>query len=124
MQTQDASDGHRASSTRAWTSMRTQTVAVVDASPTVLASLEAGLDGDRYSKVVLLDSHTHAYGEIKRFRPHVVIVCTSLNDPRGYTLLTMLKLDQETRDIPVVAITTDEQLGHAEEPMPSNLWLN
>ena len=40
-------------------------------------------------------------------RPNLVILCTRIEHLDGFQLLTMLKLDPETRDIPVLTYTTE-----------------
>ncbi len=84
--------------------MRTQTVALVNGNPDVVDSLESLFDAGRYD-VVFPESHTHAYTDIKRLRPQRVILCTTLEDTDLLQLLTMLRLDRATRDIPVLAVT-------------------
>jgi CheY-like chemotaxis protein len=84
--------------------MRTQTVALVNGNPEIVESLESLFEGGRYD-VVFPESHAHAYADIKRLRPQRVILCTTLEDTDLLQLLTMLRLDRATRDIPVVAVT-------------------
>jgi PleD family two-component response regulator len=124
MQTPVAFNGFGESSTTAWTSTPSQTVAVVDASSKVLASLEAGLD--HYQNVLLLDSRAHAFLDIKRLRPSVIVVCIGMDDPRAGELLTMLTLDEETHEIPLVSLVTEERPVDSEEASgsPSGMWLN
>jgi PleD family two-component response regulator len=60
----------------------------------------ARVDEPHCYNVLLLDSRAHAHAEIKRLRPRLVVVCTSFRRLEPFHLLTMLKLDHQTRDIP------------------------
>jgi PleD family two-component response regulator len=84
-----------------------ETIAVVDANADVLAFVESALAGQCYN-VLLLESRAHAHAEIKRLRPSVVVLCTSFDMLAGCQLLTMLNLDKETREIPVVTLAIQD----------------
>jgi CheY-like chemotaxis protein len=84
--------------------MRTQTVALVNGTPDIVASLESLFEVGRYD-VVFPGLRAEAYEEIKRLRPQRIVLCTTLEDPGALQLVTMLRLDRATRDIPVVAVT-------------------
>jgi len=89
-----------------------QKVVVVNGNAEVLGMLEAVLDAGRYD-MVFVESSDHAYAQIRKVRPHLVIVCANIAEPGAFLLLTMLKLDPETRDIPVLTHTrTFERNGH------------
>lgn len=79
------------------------TVAVVDGDARVFAVLDQVLCGAPYN-VLVLDSHAHAYRDVKRQHPTVVVLCGALDSLDGCQLLTMLKLDEDTRDIPVITL--------------------
>jgi PleD family two-component response regulator len=83
-----------------------QKVVVVNGSTDVLGMLETVLDAGRYD-MVFVESGEHAYSQIKKVRPNLVILCTRIEHLDGFQLLTMLKLDPETRDIPVLTYTTE-----------------
>ena len=83
-----------------------QTVVIVNGSTSVIGMLEAVLEAGRYD-MVFVDSGDNAYSQIKSVRPHLVILCTRIEALDGFQLLTMLKLDPETRDIPVLTYTTE-----------------
>lgn len=84
-----------------------QKVVVVNGAPDVLELLESVLDGGRYD-LLFADASTHAYSLIAREQPHLVVLCTTIDRTDGFQLLSMLKLDRRTRDIPVVTYTMDE----------------
>lgn len=83
-----------------------QKVVVVDGNTEVLGMLEGVLDAGRYD-MVFVESSDHAYSQIKRVLPNLVIVCARIEQVQSFQLLTMLKLDAETRDIPVLTYTTE-----------------
>ena len=83
-----------------------QKVVVVNGSTDVLGMLETALDAGRYD-MVFVESGSRAYSQIKRVLPNLVILCTRIEELDGFQLLTMLKLDDDTRDIPVLTYTTE-----------------
>jgi DNA-binding response OmpR family regulator len=84
--------------------MRTETAALVIGDPATVESLERMFERGRYD-VMFPESFGHAYTDIKRLRPQRVILCTTLEDADLLLLLTMLRLDPATCDIPVLAVT-------------------
>ena len=88
------------------TSPATQKVVIVNGSSDVMALVETVLDAGRYD-IVFVESNEHAYSHIKRMQPHLVILCMRIEDHGGFQVLSMLKLDDETRRIPVVTYTTE-----------------
>ena len=101
----------------------TQRVLIVNGSGDVLDVLEPVLDAGNYD-VVFVESSAHAYSQIRRVRPDLVILCLAMDDADALTVLSMLKLDEETRDIPVVTYTTaggedqeDDEEEDLEPPM-------
>jgi len=92
----------------------------------VLGMLETVLDAGRYD-MVFVESADRAYSQVKRVVPNLVILCTKIEHLDGFQLLTMLKLDPDTRDIPVLTYTTEcegqdfddaiSQLAEEEEEM-------
>jgi DNA-binding response OmpR family regulator len=102
--------------------MHTQTVALVNGTADTVASLERLFEGGRYD-VVFPESDIDAYAEIKRLRPQRVILCTALDDPDLLRLVTMLRLDRATCDIPVLAVTPygECELGWVDNVPPLSL---
>jgi two-component system phosphate regulon response regulator PhoB len=92
----------------------TQKVLIVNGSSDVLEALEPVLDAGNYD-VVFVESTAHAYSQIRRVRPDLVILCLALDDVEGLQVLSMLKLDAETRDIPVVTYTSTADDEEPEE---------
>ena len=83
-----------------------QKVVVVNGNTEVLGMLESVLDAGRYD-MVFVESGEHAYSQVKKVLPDLVILCTRIERLDGFQLLTMLKLDPQTRDIPVLTCTTE-----------------
>lgn len=94
----------------------TQKVVIVNGSSEVLDLLETVLEAGRYD-VVFVESNAHAYSQVKRVQPNLVILCVRIEDPEGFHVLSMLKIDAETRDIPILTYTTEFD-GEAEDETP------
>ncbi len=88
--------------------MPIQKVVVVNGSTDVLGMLETVLDAGRYD-MVFVESSDHAYSQIKKVVPNLVILCARIEQLEGFQLLTMLKLDPDTREIPVLTYTTESE---------------
>lgn len=84
----------------------TQKVVVVNGSNEMLELLESVLDAGHYD-VVFVAETAHAYSQIKRNRPNLVILCVGIDDPLGFQVLSMLKLDHDTAGIPVLTYTNE-----------------
>ena len=111
-----------------------QKVVIVNGNAEILELLETVLDAGHYD-VVFVESNAHAYSQIKRVQPNLVILCLCIDDLDGFQVLSMLKLDEATRDIPVLTYTTEYegQESEAEVPEPSDsemfapqptMWMN
>lgn len=83
-----------------------QKVVVVNGNTEVIGMLETVLDAGRYD-MVFVESSDRAYSRIKKVLPNLVILCARIEELDGFQLLTMLKLDAETRQIPVLTYTTE-----------------
>ena len=95
----------------------TQKVVIVNGTAEILDLLESVLDAGHYD-VVFVESSEHAYSQIKRVKPNLVILCVRIEGADGFQVLSMLKLDDETRDIPVLTYTTEYDGTESEEEMP------
>ena len=76
-----------------------RTVAVVSSHP-YLHALETVLDGMEHD-VVFVEAMSHAYSQIKRAMPDLIVVCLS-DDAASCQVLSMLRLDRDTAQIPVL----------------------
>lgn len=93
-----------------------QTVMVVNGRESAMRLLESVLVAGRYD-VVFVESTAHAYSHIKRVQPGLVILCTDLRDTDGFQVLSMLRLDDATRGIPVLTCTTDDDDDAADNAL-------
>jgi PleD family two-component response regulator len=95
-----------------------QKVVIVDGGPEILdmldAVLDTVLDAGHYD-VVFVQSSSRAYSQIKRVQPNLVILCVRIDAADGFQLLSMLKLDEETRDIPVLTYTSEHCAEETDE---------
>jgi len=99
------------------TAPATQKVVVVNGSIGIVDLLETVLDPGHYG-IVLVESTEHAYSQIKRVQPNLVILCVRIDDRDGFQVLSMLKLDEETRRIPVLTYTTEYEGQDTNEEVP------
>jgi CheY-like chemotaxis protein len=88
-------------------------VVIVNGSPEVMAVVESAVEAGHYG-MVFIESIEHAYSQIKRVQPNLVILCVRLGEMQGLQVLSMLKLDEATRRIPVITYAAEEQAA-AEE---------
>jgi CheY-like chemotaxis protein len=84
-----------------------QQVVVVSKQSQLNGLLETVLDAGQYD-IVFVESTEHAYSHIKRLTPHLIIVCLDIDDLDGFQVLSMLKLDEETKYIPLVTCTSSQ----------------
>lgn len=91
-----------------------QKVVIVNGNTEMLEMLETVLDAGHYD-VVFVESSEHAYSQIKRVQPNLVILCVRIDEAEGFQVLSMLKLDEETRGIPVLTYTTEYDSPESEE---------
>jgi PleD family two-component response regulator len=94
-----------------------QKVVIVNGNAEILELLETVLDAGHYD-VVFVESSAHAYSQIKRVQPNLVILCVHIDDLDGFQVLSMLKLDADTRDIPVLTYTTEYDNPERNEEVP------
>src|SRR4029453_727609 len=94
-----------------------QKVVIVNGSTEMMGLPETVLDAGHYD-VVFVESNEHAYSHIKRVQPNLVILCMRIEDRHGFQVLSMLKLDEETRRIPVLTYTTEYEGHETEEEEP------
>jgi DNA-binding response OmpR family regulator len=88
------------------TGMAVQKVAVVNGSSRSLQLLQSVIQAGHYDVVVNAETE-HAYSQIKRTHPNLVILCVGVDDPLGLQVLSMLTLDDETSAIPILIYTNE-----------------
>ena len=94
-----------------------QKVVIVNGDADMLALVDTLLEAGHYD-VVFVESSEHAYSQIKRVQPNLVIMCVKINDTDVFQVLSMLKLDAETREIPVVTYTAGYDGEEADDEAP------
>ena len=95
-------------------SIAAQKVVIVNGTPDILGLLETVLDAGHYD-VVFVESNAHAYSQIRRVQPNLVILCVRIDQIDGFQVLSMLKLDDATREIPVLTYTNEYEGQSAED---------
>src|SRR5256885_12463355 len=109
-----------------------QKVVIVNGTTDLLDMVQPVLTAGHYD-VVFVESNAHAYSHIKRERPSLIILCLDMQECGGFQVLSMLKLDEDTRAIPLLtclseyeiprdAVTVDELEEEDDdmlEPMPA-----
>lgn len=83
-----------------------QKVVVVNGGADVLDLLETVLGAGHYD-IVFSESSDCAYSHVKRVHPDLVILCVRIEDVDAFQVLSMLKLDEDTRRVPVLTYTTE-----------------
>jgi len=99
--------------------LRTVVVATRNPDDRVLETIGDAGDFD----TVVVESLEGAYSKVKRVLPSLVIVCISIDDPDGFHVLSMLKLDDDTSQIPVLTCTTSDERPESSSRMPAT-WMN
>lgn len=94
-----------------------QKVVIVNGSQETLELLETVLEAGHYD-IVFVESSEHAYSQIKRVQPQLVILYMRIDDIHGFQVLSMLKLDEETQRIPILTYTTEYE---GEDPETDTL---
>ena len=84
-----------------------RTVVIVNGGSEMSELLETAVDAGQYD-VVFVEAVAHAYSQIRKIQPDLVIISVRLDDEEGLRVLSMLKLDPATRRIPVLTCTTEE----------------
>jgi CheY-like chemotaxis protein len=86
-----------------------QKVVIVNGTTELLDMVQPVLTAGRYD-VVFVESNAHAYSHIKRERPALIILCLDMHERDGFHVLSMLKLDEETRSIPLLTCLSEYEL--------------
>jgi PleD family two-component response regulator len=103
--------GSECANRRTWRAI--QKVVVVNGSHEMLELLESVVDAGQYD-VVFVAEVEHAYSQIKQNRPNLVILCLTIDDPIGFQVLSMLKLDEDTEHIPILTYTNEFEHEHTD----------
>ena len=108
-------------------------VVIVNGSVALLELCKTVLGTGRYN-VIFIESSAHAYSEIKRVHPNLVVLCLQMDHAEDFQVLSMLKLDDETKAIPVLTCTRDDsgrdteydslELDDSENVDATAAWMN
>jgi len=79
-----------------------------------LAFVEPILSGRAYD-IEFVDSDDEPYATIAALKPDIVVVTLDLDNEAGFHLLTMLRLDPETAQIPVLSYLQESELTARRE---------
>jgi len=107
------------------TGVAARKVVIINGRTDILEVVETALDAGSYD-IVFVESHAHAYSQIKCVQPNLVILCVSIDDVDGFQVLSMLKLDEETREIPVLTYMKEsdgQETDHELEPSDSGIFI-
>lgn len=91
-----------------------QRVVLVNGDPDVVRMLDTVLASGHYD-MVFVPPDGRAYEQIRQVRPDLVVLRSELRTAADLEILTMLKLDPATRDIPVMTIAVEAE----DEPAPA-----
>ena len=86
-----------------------QKVVIVNGTTDLLDMVQPVLTAGHYD-VVFVESDAHAYSHIKREKPSLIILCLDMHERGGFQVLSMLKLDEDTRAIPVLTCLSEYEL--------------
>ena len=86
-----------------------QKVVIVNGTTDLLDMVQPVLTAGHYD-VVFVESNAHAYSHIKHEQPALVILCLDMREREGFQVLSMLKLDEETRAIPLLTCLSEYEL--------------
>jgi CheY-like chemotaxis protein len=99
-----------------------QKVVIVNGTTDLLDMVQPVLTAGHYD-VVFVESNAHAYSHIKREKPSLIILCLDMQECGGFQVLSMLKLDEDTRAIPLLTCLSEYELpvesttfGERDEP--------
>lgn len=97
------------------TGNRNQLVLLVETAPVAIESLSDELTALGYYRVVVARNGTEALEKARRLQPCIIFLNPLLPLLSGWDVLTLLKSDQETRQIPVVVTATsaDETIAQS-----------
>ena len=84
------------------------TILVVDDSPTDLRLLSAALTGGGY-KIITANDGDEALNKARQERPVLILLDVLLPKKNGFQVCRDLKTGSETRDIPVILVTSKKE---------------
>jgi AmiR/NasT family two-component response regulator len=92
-----------------------RTVVAVSGEPERAQLMDALLADANIRDIVFVESIAHGYSRIKQLAPDVVVVLLGDDDAPACQLLSMLNMDRDTSDIPVVTWMTRHEETEFED---------
>lgn len=86
-----------------------QKVVIVNGTTDLLDTVQPVLMAGHYD-VVFVESNAHAWSHIKIEKPSLIILCLDMHEREGFQVLSMIKLDEETRAIPLLTCLSEYEL--------------
>src|SRR5882672_769972 len=99
-----------------WQRARMQKVVIVNGTTDLLDTMQPVLMAGHYD-VVFVESNDHAYSHIKREQPSLIILCLDMREREGFQVLSMLKLDDDTRAIPLLTCLSEYESPAESMPL-------
>jgi len=96
-----------------------RTVVIINGTVRTLELIETCLDSGRY-EVVFATPGSHPYALVRQLRPSLVVLCLRIEDAAAFQVLSMLRLDEATRRIPVLTYTTEFEGQEVDEGLVDN----
>lgn len=91
-----------------------QLALIVGGGGQVLSAVEMLLEGRRWA-VEFVAMNDEPYATVLAMRPDLVVVNLGLDEPEGFSLLSMLRLDPRTAQIPVLSYVGDSDEEEIDE---------
>ncbi len=85
-----------------------RTVLVIDDEVDNIRLVKRVLEGDAHYRVLEAQGGREGLEAVKLLRPHIIVLDLMMPEVDGFSVLTTLKSDPETRDIPVIVVTAKE----------------
>ena len=85
-----------------------KTILVVDDDPTIVKLLE-GILGNKGYKTVVAQDGLEAMVQVKKVKPHLIILDVMMPEINGYDVCRNLKFDNEYKAIPIILLTARNQ---------------
>ena len=93
-----------------------QKVVIVNGTTDLLDTVQPVLTAGHYD-VVFVESNARAYSHIKREQPSLIILCLDMREREGFQVLSMLKLDDDTRAIPLLTCLSEYESPSESMPL-------
>lgn len=92
-----------------------KTVLIIDDDHTLLRRVAVHLKKYKDVDVITYDNATEGFSAASTQNPNLIILDWTLPDIQGIEVLKMLKIQPQTKDIPVLMLTGHNKIGHIED---------